>query len=378
MPSKTNHKRIARRTGARTHRGNSSARSRREGSEPKKSSSSIIANSAFALTLKPVHGTHVECGQSVVAGMPTLLKDLLGCYRILSRDKIAMPPGNTASDQIAYVLKHIKKVIPAPLQFNIDCEKKTGRHFITIYHLCEYVNWLPAFKVGQTILKLKKHKPKVHDLFISFLKAFRSVTHVDTWYSGIFERSVEAFEEHITYEDHGALEEEFLEIAHADLELYQKGDAAKYRRIIESKRVISTKKLRALARKIRGTCPIKNIILQGCDIIDFGRSMFDFCYNPDRSGEDDYRWNHEPELEFDCQAVIFWETDGPICDEYDSWVEMEANEGGVQIPCYHVKVKPTDKAAPDFEMFKQNCSWPKKLAQFFSFTLDQLTKFHST
>lgn len=375
MPAQIKKRRTARRTRKNIRAGkNKKEQGRKRNERPSPNTPAIIANSLFALTLKPISGISVECKKSSTNGSIGLFSDIAACFiNGLGGDADALPAEDLPEHvRLEKMIKLVRKQVPPNHSINIEIDK--GKYCLAVYHNCSYANYLPGFQVGPTIMKLKTDYPKLHDIFIYFLQAFIKATKVDTWWDDIFQRAIEVTEETLSYEDPD-MDAEYKEHAIADVELYLKGAAKKYEnKLSPVRKALPTIKILSLLNRLKKKHPVIQIIRKGCEIIDAGVSMFSYQYKPDGPrNEDD--WDYEP-LYFVNQAMIYWNYDGPCADDYGEWVDSHANEGGIDIPVYVQYIKPNEKEKFDIEKFRDKCLWPVKLVDFFS-DVNDITKKYS-
>lgn len=337
-----------------------------------KKASPFIANSLFALTLKPISGINVECRKSNLTGVNRMLNDLLKCYnKIVPAGNPAIPHYYPVDKKVECIMKLIRQAIPKPYKINIDQIK--GAYCVAVYAYCPYKNYLPAIQVGPAILKLKDDYPALHDIFLMFLKSFIRTTKVDTWWDELYSMGIESLDD-MTCQDDPQMDQEFVEEAIADIKIYREGDAAYYQqKILAGKRIKSTPEILRMVGRLRRKNPVIKIIEDGCKIIDTGMNMFKYRYQPDGEKNED-GWDIEP-LRFENQAMIFWNADGHCSAEYDQWIDMQAGEGGVDEPVFAEILNPGQKSSFDIEAFKEKCLWPARLADFFAETIESLKKY---
>ena len=361
MPPKTKAIRIARRTRGSSDAGKNKKKQGCKGSAgPDPATPQVIANSVFALTLKPVTGATVLCANSLNTTENGIFDDLHKCMEKISPGfRMTYPDGLSLSERMNILLEKIKKCIPGSCGFSVDSDK-TGV-FINIYRACPYPNYLPVMIAGPCFIKLKQEHPKLHDLFVRFMQAFIKSTLIDTWFDGIFTAGMDNIDNMVDehYRDID-MDPECIENANFELNYYRKGLPHEYEVLLSRhKRSLTVEKILKQLKRIRKPNPIKKIIEQGCSLIQPNATMRSFCHPID------FDENNDVYLSFDAQASILWRADGILNDEYDSWVESEANEGGVQIPYSLFKITPNGRAL-DMAEFDKRTIWPQQLADFIS------------
>lgn len=338
---------------------------------PEPNAPAIIANSLFALTLNPVPGVVVESNKSLQNGAFKIYDDLLLCLNkiISSSGEIPKLPADDLpiERKLDALMGLIKRALK--LEFNVELIEK--KFCVVVYHKCDYVNYLPAFQVGPSLLKVKKQNPRIHDLFVSFLKTFVSVACVDTWFDFAFENSREYLKDTIwQYENDGDyrqdIDPDWMDEAKKDLEEYETGLPTVYQKLLRrTKNPKSAADLLKSANRFKAKHPLLKLIRKGCEVLDPRFSMWKYNYNPDIDNQDeDNRDGYS--LEFINQAMICWKYGGPVDDEYNSWIDSHANEAGVDLPICKSVIHPNKNGRFNKEEFIEMCLWPSRLAEFFS------------
>jgi hypothetical protein len=362
-------------------RKNNKKQGRKGRRRPQANAPAIISNSLFALTLNPVPGIVVESNKTLDGNTSKLYSDLVLCYYKLNPEVGVIPKLPDDSHPIEYKLAslvdRIKRALDKNFGFNIDYIKK--RYCLSIYHRCHYPDYLPSMQVGLALLKVKKENPRLHKLFLAFLKTLINVTLIDTWFDSNFEYARDMFEDNIHQLEHDeGLDPEWITGAKAELDLYKKGDAFQYEKLLErskrNKRKMDITPILKAANRFNSVHPLIKVIKKGCEIIEPRYTMLQYAYEPDLE-EDDERDSYT--LEFTNRAMIFWSYGGNINEEYDEWINCQANEGGIKEPICRHTVYPNQNADFDLKAFNEMCRWPSRLAVFFDYANDLLNKYSS-
>lgn len=383
MPKKNQTARAARKAGKDLlSRKNKKKQGRKGGRRPDPHTPAVIANSIFALTLNSIPGVVVEGNKTLQIGASKMYKDLSLCYQQLV-SSLGVAPKLPAEDKpadlkVSDLMILIRRALHQKMDFNIEFIEKN--YCIVLYYRCMYANYLPSIQVGNALLKVKKEAPRVHDLFISFLKRFISVTKIDVWYDSNLQHSIGCLEDTLFQnqqeaEEYGPdnVDPEWIEEAKKDLELYEKGSPAEYTKLLlKGKRIDSVDDILKALSRFRKKHPLLTVIKKGCAIIDPSCSMYKYGYNPDKDSDEEYDDNYC--LEFANQAMIHWKYEGPVCDEFDSWIDCQANEG-VKEPICSVIIHPKAKQKLNEDEFSKMCEWPSKLVEFFSNANEILNKY---
>lgn len=401
MPAKIKHARITSGSRCNTHRRKNKEKQRR----PRRrglaaSAPAVIANSLFALTLKPkgwadIHGTvnadHVESGHF------RMYKDLIAAYnqaadkfgkdRITYDKKINPVVGSSA------VLKLFKdNICPAGFEVNIDEHRKKGsigEHFhFTIYKALDFPWHWHFFEIKQLVNKLNKENKKLHDFFIVFLKSFIDKCILPTWYNGGIDRADMVVGDHLyslqqtlimrEQEEANAagkkvkkiqidpwfFSEEYLqeptdvirdriESIQKTVDEYSMGPARIYSEKIHTAKAQSPELLLKSLKKFSSRNYLVKFMKQACEFMKLKATLLDFCYHQTES-------YYAEGLGFDMQVCVIWD-----CSDHFSQCHMEdidslASGTGVFPPTLNAKMIP-DKYEFDKKAFLASSSWPVEL-----------------
>lgn len=356
MPTTVKSKKNVRGARAGANAGSNKKRSGRPGSKrTKQADPAIIANSIFALTLNKKNGFEIEVGKETESVKP-VVSQLLKIYKNLCGESLVINRKDTPARQFEFIINRIKSFVPDNCEMILD-DHTEKTMVLKICHPCDYIDFMPGIVVGEAVSKLKKEHPRLHDIFLQFLRSFSLHIHMDTWYNGgIFTMAIERTEEIIECEG-DQLSEEDLNNYINDYDFYKNGKAKELASEIVAKKRLPPEIILRMLSRIRKKSEITTIIKLGCKLMVPGVGM-DYFNNPEYIEEN----FGDVYLPFDSQAMIFYRAPDCITQQYDDWVNSEANEG-VAPPIATLIIRPYNKRV-DFEEYESRWSWPKELSSF--------------
>jgi hypothetical protein len=374
MPKNTIHKRTAPRprksASTRIERSQATCQ-RRTAATP---TASVIADSVYKLRLAPKTGSQVLIGQEgeEFEGLlpEKLAADLWCSYRhfrfLVTGEKSSFDPlkaGMSPSTSLAMGLDGFRELLPRWMHYNIDKDHGTNEYHFTAYVECPgwgmFWHQLP---VGHALQVLRKKRPALHDLFLSFIRVFSATTGASLWNDGMMGNAIEALDERI-YQVEGE-DPAAVESLREDIELYQNGLASKYAGYIRRAKKMSPADL--LKRARRFSHPVANVIYEGCQLLLMDNRISHFDYFDAEYYMDSYY------LDLDSQANIIWQVEDNLWNEHAQYLEAIGNEG-IQEPILAVRI---DKYLRSFDEkeIKKKSTWPKELSAYFSRSYETMTK----
>ncbi|HTD95128.1 MAG TPA: hypothetical protein VK644_14985 [Chitinophagaceae bacterium] len=357
-------------------------RTRREGSDPH--SSAVISNSVFALTLKDKSWgnladtmlTEEKDSEELV-----MYKDLLDCYNVgaellkISRSSFTKRP-DTAS-AISEILKAFKEnICPKGFDLNIDehynsKRKRVGYHF-TMFKECQCGSWWHFFEIKPIVEDLLTSNPRLHDLFIVFLRSFIYHCHIPSWFDGSMDAHY--INGNYVYElrqvlnnperlDSETLERVPLEQAKqrlADLETtiaeYETGVAWQYQQQIMNAKKKTPKELLRLLKKFPGQSKLVQFMKKACEVMTIPVGVADFCYH--MGDGEEYEG-----LRYDQQVTIIWDWQDHLLGTQANIIDDMARGCEVFFPTLCARIMPGTKSGLDLKRFAACVDWPQRLTE---------------
>lgn len=378
MPEKTKTKRpaqVARRSvvKSRIARHKTLRQSRR----PASPSIAIFGDSIHRVSFKEKIGPEVFfklSGENMeIENFEKIFNDLWKAYTnlnyLLTGEKIQFDLYATGLNKgtiLFHVVTSFKKLIPQGFLVNVD--EENGKYFFIIYSDCGWQPSWHALEVGPALIKLKKQNKKLHDLFISFLRALRDYTGLDLWDEGMMGSTLEYMDEHLLNMK-GEHDEGDLAEYKAGIELYADGLPAAYAKLIRRAKKIKPEMIRRHAQRFKARHPIAKLISEGTEILIADCNIYRFCY---RGTMEDNEMDYF--LSFDSQANIIWNIEDEFSREHEEALDSQANEG-IQTPCFSFKIDASLRKIDFHELFEK-CKWPEKFSQYFSRAFNLMKKFN--
>lgn len=382
MPAKTTNRKIAQRARERGKGRSAKPKPVRKRGERAEAAPAVIANSIFDLRLKQKPGGEVFF--TLKSGNEVAHKDVEQMYKELyaSYERIYVGvKGQETRDVHQYgidmpmafhhMLSNLKMgLLPSGYNFNIEFDERCGavqKYFFEIFHECEWQQQWHELEVGPTLLHLAKNNKPLHDLFLSFLKAFRNCG-PDLWNEGFMGSTLEYFEESAE-EYRGAGEIEAAESMEKSFVKYSKGEAAKYAKLIIKAKTIKPAEMRRRAKLYKKDQEIANLIHQGSFIIEGGNNIYRYRYQPVKP---DDGWDFYVDL--DSQCNIIWDYSDSFTSYHREALDNDANNGYIQDPVWHRPIVATTKDF-DFAKFANEVRWPIQLSRFFDTANELIHKY---
>lgn len=349
--------------------------------------SAVIANSVFALTLKPkpLPNLYDQEGQMHDPHVFRVYKDLTDSYNhgadLVGSEKIVFNKRETSTTAVANILELFKKnICPKGFDVNIDehLNKKTrkpGYHF-TIYNATEFPQYWHFFEIRHIVNDLFKKNRKLHDLFIVFLRSFIGRCGIPIWFEGSMQYSqynLAEYTEELREIVHKGLDPTVLEgTGYTEPEItkrltdiektmkeYATGQAHEYmQRIITAKPV----KPHYLLRSLKSFPPQHKLVKfmkDACMLMKEKVGLPDFCYHQ-ADGDDDEG------LGFDEQVCIIWDWSDHYSATQARHIDESARHLGVFKPTLCARILPTGCGGLEMENIINNLGWTKKLTALHS------------
>lgn len=356
---------------------------RKAGTGLKEEAPRVLANSAFALTLQP----------KTWATLPHTVEDpkAFAVYRDLVRaynygaelkgiDKIVYKQSNTSTAAIADLLQlFTKNICPKGFEVNIDehYHKKTNAqhfHFSMFKHL-EFPSYWHFFELKHVVHHLKKTNPKLHDLFITWLRSFVYYCSIPLWFDGPMSDSEFVLSSYTTelrellekkdlpeakaaMENNGYTEKDMLQRLsdiETSLKVYATGEAQVYmQKLIKTKPVKPVYLLRSL-KTFAPQHKLVKFMKHGCELMKEKAGINDFCYEL-ASGD------NEGGLAFDQQVTIIWDWHDHYTGCYCRHMEDVSMQEDVAAPTICGRILPSGTHGLTLENLTEAIHWPKKLS----------------
>lgn len=346
----------------------------------------IIANSAFALTLKPKTWACLseDLGSEQDPAQLGMYKDMVNAYNhgatLVGAAKISFKQSDATTAGIAEVLALFNKnICPKGFDVNIDdhYNKKTKKkHFhFSVYKTCDFPAYWHFFEIKHVVGMLWKTNPKLHNLFTRFLRSFIHYSSIPCWFDGpmvnaeftlssYVEELREVIKKESEQEVQNAIERtgytmdqmrKRLSDIESTMKEYATGQAQEYmQKLIKTKPLKPHYILRSL-KKFPGQSKVVKFMRQACELMKEKVGVADFNY--------DYADGYDVEgLSFSEQVSIIWNWSDHISATQGRNIEETANSLGVLSPTLCARFMPTGTFELDMERLTKSLAWPKKLS----------------
>lgn len=399
MP-KVKHRRAARKS--RAHTSSRRKKQKRDGrtSGPgiPASDTRVIANSAFALTIKPKTWAELHDQVSEDERDPQevhLYKDLIQAYnhgaQLVGADKLVIDKSKYRSAAaVAELLELFKKnICPDGFDVNIDGHynkkaRREGFHF-SMYRPCNWPStYWHFFEIKHLVNDLKLKNKRLHDFFIVFLRSFIGYCGLPVWFDYPFveaEFELAAYKESLdemlkagpeklkkVYDETGITEETTKrrqeEISKTALE-YSTGQAREYAKLIEKTKPRHPDSLLRSLKSFPGQSKLVQFMKAACQVMKMPASVGDFCYEfEDRSRDMSLLFNsnaHEG-LNYSNQVTVIWDWSDHISGTYSNMIVSIAENNGANPPVLVGRILPLGCGGLTMEKLEMNRVFPKKLS----------------
>jgi len=400
MPAKTINRTTASRLRTHSRRRKNKPQQRRPGRRgPTQNSPKVIADSLFALTLKPKGWAEIASVNPDNTRESEKEKDLRNMYSDLVKaynqgaklwrvPKIVLDRKINPIKGSAVVLEAFKKnICPEGFNVNIDQRSRKGRsvgyHF-TIYKEDQtFSECWHFFEIKHVLAKLKKNDKKLHDFFIVFLASFIKKLNLPTYYNYGMDCGAMYLEDHfygLQYRlkqlneqlkksskpieiDEKSINEEIKELEERAISIkstiqdYNEGEAANTAKLIKA---VKERTPQSLLNTLKGF-PAQNKLVgfmkQACELMKKKATLADFCYEcaDDVDGDG---------LRFDMQVAVIWDWHDHFSKCQMEGIDSMVQGAGVFYPTLHARIVP-DKFTLDKKAFMDSITWPKSLTELF-------------
>lgn len=392
MPNQTKPRRTARQIRRSADAGKNKKRQRRQaGNRSSEAASRIIANSIFTVTLKPKPGIEVlnkmdgkkkRSYHDDTDDYYKMYADLLQCFQnalpLVKEEQSTFDPlasGLAIGASLKYVSDAFKNnIVPEGFEFNVD--RNDDGYFFTIYDECYFAGYWHAFEIKPIIYHLRNRSPKLHDLFIEFIKCFMDKAGIMAWWNGGMGYAEYMLEEEINDWDnyHGVDPEEddkataeAYESALKTFNNYSTGEAKYYQELITITKYRTPQSiLKSLSRFDKRNKTVQ-WMKEVCEFLLLPGRVNDFTY-PEMEEE------QEMGLSFDQQVAIIWDWKDEYTHQQEQSIDAEASGIGVCSPMINIGIMPFSKSI-DLNGLKERCQWPKGLTKILDSQRDLINGF---
>lgn len=374
MPKKTLSERSAPKSGYRPTRRDQGQISIGQPGRPETAPPSIIANSIFALTLKPKPGPliffalrgddiDIDEGERI---FDDLWQAYMRFYYLLKGEGTDFNPRTAGIDLpscLHMAISGFQKLVPKGFDLNIERESETGSYYFILFRYCDgWGRFWKQLEVGHVLQVLAIRNKPLHALFLCFIRLFSKSTGIPLWDDGMMGNCLCMLDDKVLNMDDCSPDE--IASVQEDIELYNEGAPAIYARKIRKAKRMTPGEIGKRAYRFKG--PIANLIYQGCQLLQAPNRIVDYYYFDEAHEDSCY-------LELDCQANITWQTNDNLFYECDEYLNALAQEG-VQEPVISLKID-GHLATFDMEELLAKCAWPAQLANYMSRAFEITTKF---
>lgn len=378
MPKKTRSKRTAPAAGLGAKGGAARSSTIRQRGSSEEKDPAVIADSLFALTLKPKTGPEMMFGAEGHEFDPEaagrMCNDLWDAYRRLAYlqtgEKTSFNPlrsGLSIATSLHMAINGFRQLIPEKYDINIDHEgyRPNEKYHFTVYRYCEgWGRFYHTLPVGHALQVLAAKNPSLHDLFLSFIRVFSKSIGVPLWDDGMLGNTLESLDERIINMEGDSTPEE-LQGIRDDIHLYHEGLAAAYARKIRSTKILDPLDIKKRARRFKG--PIASLIVKGADLLLHPYRLWDYDYM-------DQYFDGGCYLELSNQANILWQAEDNLFYEHEEYIDAIANEGIQEPVAFFIVDRNTKKF--DLEELDHKVKWPGQLSEYFAVSYDIIQKFN--
>lgn len=415
MPAKTINRTTASRLRTHSRRRKNKPQQRRPGRRgPAQNSPKVIADSLFALTLKPKGWAEIASVNPDNTRESEKEKDLRNMYSDLVKaynqgakhwrvPTIVLDRKINPIKGSAVVLEAFKKnICPEGFNVNIDQHSRKGRslgyHF-TIYKEDQtFSECWHFFEIKHVLAKLKKNDKKLHDFFIVFLASFIKKLNLPTYYNYGMDWGAMYLEDHfygaqlrlktlseqlknlskpieieigadvdddiMDDRDEISINEQIQEVedhittVKATITDYKEGEAANTAKLIKSVNVRSPQSLLNTLKGFPAQNKLVGFMKQACELMKKKATLADFCYEyaDDVDGDG---------LRFDMQVAVIWDWHDHFSKYQMEGIDSMVQCAGVFYPTLHAQIVP-DKFTLDKKAFMDSITWPKSLTELFT------------
>ncbi len=315
----------------------------------------IIANSLFALTLKPIPGVAFDLKKPLSKNRfhseddyEQMYHDLLKCVqhalKLQGVETKADPyaAGIDLSASLVFVTSLFEhEILPGKLHgeyqwlYNID--KDDHGYYFTIYKYCEMQQYWHAFEIKHVVKYLYTRNKPVHDIFIRFLKTFMAYTDIKAWYNGALGYADYWFDEEIEFwwDNHDKTDKDDISAYKEALKtraVYATGEAKRYQLLLEKTTAENPAKLIDELLKFSKKNKLVNWMIEACAFMQKRHAYINgFIYEEDDAQEG---------LKFDQQVGIIWDWDDEYTHAQSEAMDSDANSVGICSPCFFYHITP--------------------------------------
>ena len=358
-----------------------SKRQRCQGSNGcQKADSKTIANSIFALTLKPKVAIEVIQKKELRGSLSNEDADLEKMYYDLLRIfqhavKIVRNEETTADvylsgmsieESLGFVASAFENnIVPEDCGFNIDHDDNIGYHF-TIYKEVDEIGHWVTFEIKPIVEHLWKTNRKLHDLFLILINTFSASTGISSWYSGALSYADDFLEEKVlnyweeydeSYNDGDTNEETLLRIASErqeainTIEDYKNGNAAWYKNAIQTAGYIEPEEMLKKLSRFNQDNPVVIWMIDICKFMEYPGSMSEFIYE---SVESEYYDNGG--VRWEEQVSILWNIHDQYTATQEEYLDSESQGCGIVPPVLNMPITLHSKEI-NLENFIKKSEW---------------------
>jgi len=388
MPAQTKHTAIAQRSRVNLKRRKNKkgiGRTSLHGPKNEAPASKIVADSLFALNIKPKRWSDLQPTKDSDKEMQALYEiysDLVKCYNhgadLVKCKRIVYKRSDTSRSAVSELLESFKKnICPAGFSVNIDSHqnkksKRLGHHF-TVYKECKFpTNYWHFFDIKNLVEDLQKRNRKLHDFFVIFLKSFIERCKIPTWWDYQMEGSQYELSSYLD-ELKGVMkqnipQEQFEKLGYtrADMEKriadisttmkeYATGAASKFMVKIKQAPVRTAASLLKSLKLFPYQNPLVQFMKNACGLMKRPCNIGDFCYTI-ADGHD------EGEMGFDQQLTICWDWSDHYSATHGNHLIDLARQIGVTPPTLAGLFLPSGVHGLKMENLTDNLDFPKELS----------------
>lgn len=346
----------------------------------------VIANSVFALTVKP------KTWAMLADEMPdkeydqesfNSYKDLVRCYNhgadLVGAEHIPYDQSlSTSALAVAELVELFKtNICPKGFEVNIDehydnKRKRAAWHF-TMYKECKFpLHYWHFFDIKKLVKDLYRKDRRLHDFFIVFLRTFAGFSGIHVWFDPIFINSMWELKEYRqdlantinmapeeVYERNNLTKKQMikrLKNIDACLEVYETGEAKRYEELIMKVKPVKPKVLLRQLKKFPAQSKVVQFMKDALDLLaDETVATSDFNYNPDGEA-------NEEGLTFSQQTCIVWDWHDHVSAMFSNAIQSVAQGYGVHTPTLAARILPHGAGGLSIPRLIKGLGFPMKIS----------------
>lgn len=386
MPTGTHHRKITQRARIRAKaRANKQATRRKAGNGSKADAARIIADSVFALTLKPKPAVIVKQLIRIDSSRYSKQDDYEKMYQdvmqvvhnavyLVTGEVTSFNPyasGFGLSESFDIILNIFKRdVLPNGWEFNIEKEDNHSIYHIAMYKVCEMQCFWHVFELKHVLKYWRKKNPELHDMFLLFMYNFCHHTQIMTWYNGALGYvEPELLMERLQEFEFDTEEEQYQKEAEvqAVIDSYEKGEVHEYEEMMKAQYPEPVESLRSMLSYFPRRNKLVRWMLDACTLMEAPVGINDFIYAEmvEERGEG---------VMFDMQMGVIWDVTDPFTCEQEEYLDAESQGCGIHEPILTIRLF-SDIERLSIKEIEACKTWPQQLTKIYQQYIKVVAKY---